>query len=318
MRSPCPTGRRCAVAAVANRCRPVRDPSSGSTSVVRPTGPGSGSAPAARWRPEWPAEWIDWPDFRTPRDDREAAAADRGGLPPGPDRGAGGGGLRRRHRPDRHRDRLPGRAGRAPGGRRGRLDPAELPAARGRDRPGSGGGWPGSPSTGGATRPRRDERPDGRPTGRVSARTDRNRRGGPAGGGVGAARGGLRVRRGRGPVAGRRGRIGRRSWPRWWFAGSPASRWSTCSAGPSSTACGWRWSPGCSCRAGAPSSWSTGPSALTRPGAVVLDLCCGSRRGRRGAAPRRCPGIELHAVDVDPVAVRCARRNLPGRAGPPG
>lgn len=26
------------------------------------------------WEPEWPAEWIDWPDFRTPRD-REAAAA---------------------------------------------------------------------------------------------------------------------------------------------------------------------------------------------------------------------------------------------------
>jgi hypothetical protein len=26
------------------------------------------------WRPEWPAEWIDWPDFRTPRDDLQAAA----------------------------------------------------------------------------------------------------------------------------------------------------------------------------------------------------------------------------------------------------
>jgi hypothetical protein len=25
------------------------------------------------WRPDWPAEWIDWPDFRTPRDDRRAA-----------------------------------------------------------------------------------------------------------------------------------------------------------------------------------------------------------------------------------------------------
>jgi hypothetical protein len=25
------------------------------------------------WRPDWPAEWIDWPDFRTPRD-RDAAA----------------------------------------------------------------------------------------------------------------------------------------------------------------------------------------------------------------------------------------------------
>jgi hypothetical protein len=25
------------------------------------------------WRPDWPAEWIDWPDFRTPRDERRAA-----------------------------------------------------------------------------------------------------------------------------------------------------------------------------------------------------------------------------------------------------
>jgi hypothetical protein len=28
----------------------------------------------AAWRPEWPAEWIDWPDFRTPRDPDAAAA----------------------------------------------------------------------------------------------------------------------------------------------------------------------------------------------------------------------------------------------------
>jgi protein-tyrosine phosphatase len=27
-----------------------------------------------RRRPSWPAAWIDWPDFRTPRDDRAAAA----------------------------------------------------------------------------------------------------------------------------------------------------------------------------------------------------------------------------------------------------
>jgi Protein-tyrosine phosphatase len=26
------------------------------------------------WRPDWPAEWIDWPDFRTPRDADTAAA----------------------------------------------------------------------------------------------------------------------------------------------------------------------------------------------------------------------------------------------------
>lgn len=26
------------------------------------------------WRPDWPADWIEWPDFRTPKD-RDAAAA---------------------------------------------------------------------------------------------------------------------------------------------------------------------------------------------------------------------------------------------------
>jgi hypothetical protein len=30
--------------------------------------------PARRpWRPGWQADWIDWPDFRTPRDDQAAA-----------------------------------------------------------------------------------------------------------------------------------------------------------------------------------------------------------------------------------------------------
>ena len=27
------------------------------------------------WEPEWSAEWIDWPDFRTPRDPRAASAS---------------------------------------------------------------------------------------------------------------------------------------------------------------------------------------------------------------------------------------------------
>jgi release factor glutamine methyltransferase len=44
-------------------------------------------------------------------------------------------------------------------------------------------------------------------------------------------------------------------------------------------------------------------------GAVVVDLCCGT--GAIGAVVRaRVPGIELHAADVDPAAVRCARRTL--------
>lgn len=48
---------------------------------------------------------------------------------------------------------------------------------------------------------------------------------------------------------------------------------------------------------------------VARPGAVVVDLCCGS--GAVGAAVvDRVAGVELHAVDVDPVAVACARRNV--------
>jgi release factor glutamine methyltransferase len=44
--------------------------------------------------------------------------------------------------------------------------------------------------------------------------------------------------------------------------------------------------------------------------AVVVDLCCGS--GALGAAlAARWPGAEVHAADSDPMAVACARRNLP-------
>jgi release factor glutamine methyltransferase len=51
--------------------------------------------------------------------------------------------------------------------------------------------------------------------------------------------------------------------------------------------------------------------ALAVPGAVVLDLCCGT--GAVGAAiAAAVPGVEVHAADVDPAAVRCARRNVPG------
>lgn len=42
---------------------------------------------------------------------------------------------------------------------------------------------------------------------------------------------------------------------------------------------------------------------------VVVDLCCGS--GAVGAAlAALVPGIEVHASDVDPAAVRCARLNV--------
>ncbi|SFQ69432.1 release factor glutamine methyltransferase [Amycolatopsis arida] len=44
---------------------------------------------------------------------------------------------------------------------------------------------------------------------------------------------------------------------------------------------------------------------------VVVDLCCGS--GAVGAAIAAALGrAEVHAVDIDPAAVRCARRNLAG------
>ena len=55
-------------------------------------------------------------------------------------------------------------------------------------------------------------------------------------------------------------------------------------------------------------------SALARPGAVVLDLCCGS--GALGAAVAAAvEGVDLHAADIEPAAVRCARRNLAAVGG---
>src|SRR5690606_22728642 len=48
-----------------------------------------------------------------------------------------------------------------------------------------------------------------------------------------------------------------------------------------------------------------------RPGALVLDLCCGS--GAIGLAlAAAVPDLELVAADLDPAAVRCARQNLTG------
>jgi release factor glutamine methyltransferase len=52
--------------------------------------------------------------------------------------------------------------------------------------------------------------------------------------------------------------------------------------------------------------------ALLAPGDVVVDLGCGT--GAIAAALLdRVPGVEVYAVDVDPAAVACARRNLPAR-----
>ncbi|MFF2350515.1 putative protein N(5)-glutamine methyltransferase [Kitasatospora sp. NPDC058115] len=51
-------------------------------------------------------------------------------------------------------------------------------------------------------------------------------------------------------------------------------------------------------------------SALVRADALVVDLCCGT--GALGAALAATAGhrVRLYASDLDPAAVRCARRNL--------
>jgi release factor glutamine methyltransferase len=55
------------------------------------------------------------------------------------------------------------------------------------------------------------------------------------------------------------------------------------------------------------------PGRAGRP-AVIVDLCCGS--GALGAAVTAAlDRAELHAADLDPAAVRCARRNLAACGG---
>jgi release factor glutamine methyltransferase len=50
-------------------------------------------------------------------------------------------------------------------------------------------------------------------------------------------------------------------------------------------------------------------ASIGRSGAVILDLCCGT--GAVGVAlAATLKQVQLHAVDIDPAAVRCARRNV--------
>jgi release factor glutamine methyltransferase len=50
---------------------------------------------------------------------------------------------------------------------------------------------------------------------------------------------------------------------------------------------------------------------LARPRDIIVDLCCGA--GAIGAAlAAAVDQADVHAVDIDPAAVRCARRNVPG------
>ena len=56
------------------------------------------------------------------------------------------------------------------------------------------------------------------------------------------------------------------------------------------------------------------PRRQAGPPAVIVNLCCGS--GALGAAlAAALEQAELHAADIDPAAVRCARRNLAARGG---
>jgi len=56
-------------------------------------------------------------------------------------------------------------------------------------------------------------------------------------------------------------------------------------------------------------------AALAGPSAVVLDLCCGVGALGVALAAAVGPGVDLHASDVDPAAVRCARRNASAAGG---
>ncbi|WP_368861948.1 putative protein N(5)-glutamine methyltransferase [Frankia gtarii] len=54
--------------------------------------------------------------------------------------------------------------------------------------------------------------------------------------------------------------------------------------------------------------------AAVSPVRIVVDLCCGS--GAVAAALLAAlPGAEVHAADIEPAAVRCARRNLAALGG---
>jgi release factor glutamine methyltransferase len=55
-------------------------------------------------------------------------------------------------------------------------------------------------------------------------------------------------------------------------------------------------------------------AAVTRRDATVVDVCCGS--GAVGAALAAEVGrLEISAVDIDPICVRCAQRNLEAAGG---
>jgi len=56
-------------------------------------------------------------------------------------------------------------------------------------------------------------------------------------------------------------------------------------------------------------NWAIRRRPVGGPGPIVLDLCCGTGALALAVATAR-PDARIHAVDLDPAAVRCARDNL--------
>ena len=100
-----------------------------------------------------------------------------------------------------------------------------------------------------------------------------------------AARRRLRVRRGRGVAAARRGR-GRRPRRGWSRGASPGSRSRWSSGGPSSAGCGSRSTRGCSCRGGGPRCWCGRRARLRGPGPWCWT--CAAAPGRWASRWRTC------------------------------
>ncbi|MDQ2788938.1 MAG: putative protein N(5)-glutamine methyltransferase [Actinomycetota bacterium] len=66
-------------------------------------------------------------------------------------------------------------------------------------------------------------------------------------------------------------------------------------------------------QAAALASQTAGPADRAR--VVVLDLCCGSGAVGAAMAAALLDRVELYAVDIDPAAARCARRNVAAASG---
>lgn len=56
-------------------------------------------------------------------------------------------------------------------------------------------------------------------------------------------------------------------------------------------------------------------AALLRPGSVLVDQCCGTGAVALAAVTLAGVSVQAHAVDIDPVAVACAERNLAAIGG---